>query len=328
VDKAPELLRAPFDSDQARASRISWEQFQKVAEETHNALGMRLALIPPGQFTMGTVESVDSLLKVFPEAKKKELDAEQPPHLVTINRPFYLATHEVTNGQFKKFVDETNYKTDAEQDGKGGWGYTGDKVRPFEQRGFFTWRDWGVDQGDDSPVVNVSWNDAMAFCEWLTKKERQRYRLPTEAEWEYACRAGTVSRYYNGDNPEGLTRIGNVADATAKTKLPSLTTIDSSDGWAFTAPVGRFQPNNFGLYDMIGNVWEWCSDWYAEDYYANSPEQDPTGPSLGSHRVCRGGGWYDQALLGYCRSAVRGDCSPEGRSHNLGFRVATDALER
>ena len=283
---------------------------------------MGLILIPGGQFVMGSDESVDDLLRAFPKADKNQLHGEWPAHYVTISQPFYLGTHEVTNGQFKRFVEETGYKTDAERDGKGGWGYTGDNTKPFEQRPSFNWRGWGVEERDDSPVVNVSWNDATAFCEWLTKKEGQKYRLPTEAEWEYACRAGTTSRYYNGDNPEELTKIGNVADATAKTKITALTTLQSSDGWTFTAPVGQFPPNNFGLYDMIGNVREWCSDWYAEDYYSKSPVPDPPGPGTGSQRVCRGAGWYDQALLGYCRSAVRGKWLPENRSNNLGFRVA------
>ena len=112
-------------------------------------------------------------------------------------------------------------------------------------------------------MVNVSWNDANAFCEWMTRREKAVYRLPTEAEWEYACRAGTTTLFYSGNDPEGLTAIANVADATLKQKFSNWSTLGGRDGFAFTAPVGSFHPNGFGLCDMHGNVWEWCHDWYA-----------------------------------------------------------------
>ncbi|MEI8376521.1 MAG: SUMF1/EgtB/PvdO family nonheme iron enzyme, partial [Planctomycetota bacterium] len=182
-------------------------------------------------------------------------------------------------------------------------------------------RNAGFEQTDEHPVVNVSWNDAVAFCEWLSKKEKKTYRLPTEAEWEYACRAGTTTRYSSGDDPETLAKVGNVADATAKAQFPDLTwTIKASDGYVFTSPVGSFQPNAFGLYDMHGNAWQWCADWYGEDYYAKSPADDPSGPTTGSGRVLRGGGWYGRA--GSCRSAHRDRITPEIRSNSLGFRVS------
>ena len=131
-------------------------------------------------------------------------------------------------------------------------------------------------------MVNVSWNDAVAFCKWLSKKEGKTYRLPTEAEWEYACRAGTTTRYYSGDDPETLAKVGNVADAALKAKFPDWKyTIKANDGYVFTAPVGKFKPNAFGLYDMHGNAWQWCADWYGADYYATSPLDDPTGPDSG-----------------------------------------------
>ncbi len=122
-------------------------------------------------------------------------------------------------------------------------------------------------------MVNVSWNDAVAFCKWLSKKEGNTYRLPTEAEWEYACRAGTTTRYYSGDDPETLAKVGNVADATAKAKFPDWKyTIKASDGYVFTSPVGSFQPNAFGLYDMHGNAWQWCADWYARNTTPSPPQ--------------------------------------------------------
>ncbi len=140
-------------------------------------------------------------------------------------------------------------------------------------------------------MVNVSWNDAVAFCKWLSRKEGKTYRLPTEAEWEYACRAGTTTRYYSGDDPETLAKVANVADATVKAKFPDWKwTIKASDGYVFTAPVGQFKPNAFGLYDMHGNVWQWCAGLgRLRAITTKSPTDDPTGPATGSYRVARGG---------------------------------------
>ena len=202
----------------------------------------------------------------------------------------------------------------------GAWGWDADK-KGFDFNAKYSWRNAGFEQTDEHPVVNVSWNDAKAFCEWLSKKEKKTYRLPTEAEWEYACRAGTTTRYSSGDDPETLAKVGNVADATAKSQFPDWTgTIKASDGYVFTSPVGSFQPNAFGLYDMHGNPWQWCADWYDESYYAKSPVDDPSGPTTGSDRVGHGGGWYDHA--GGCRSAFRYGRTPEDRNRDLGFRVS------
>jgi len=325
-DGRPALLIAPFDKDEAKAKRAAWAQYQQIDEERKNSIDMQLVLIPAGRFLMGSPETDDELMDVFPYAAEQRFAGERPVHRVTISRPFYLSKYEVTKGLFKKFADESSYKTDAEKDGKGGWGYTGDKDKPFAYRPTFTWRDWGVEQGDTSPVVNVSHNDAVAFCEWLSKKEGKKYRLPTEAEWEYACRAGTTSRYYNGDDPEELTKIGNVWDAAVREKVSGATnSLNSSDGWPLTSPVGRFRPNNFGLYDMIGNAWEWCSDRYGIDYYSISPQHDPSGPNSGSYRVFRGGCWGPAAVD--CRAARRGGRLPGFRDDNLGFRVARSSGE-
>jgi formylglycine-generating enzyme required for sulfatase activity len=318
---APDLLVAPFDEKEARAARKVWAQYQQIDEERSNSIGMKLTLIPPGEFQMGsTAADLDKVLRLNTSSKREFYNKEQPQHRVRMTRPFYLGMYEVTKGQFRKFVDDTGYKTDAEK-GKGGFGYTGKKVAfPLAMRPHFTWRDWGVDQSDESPVVNVSYTDAVAFCEWLSKKEGKPYRLPTEAEWEYACRAGTTSLYYNGDDPEDLTKIGNVGDAATKEKFPKLKAVSSSDGWAFTAPVGQFRPNNFGVYDMIGNAFEWCADWYDKAYYGISPVADPTGPASGSYRVRRGGSWRGTAMS--YRSAYRLMGTPDTRLDSLGFRVA------
>ena len=203
-------------------------------------------------------------------------------------KPFYLGTTEVTRGQFRRFVDEAGYKTEAEKDGKGGWRAN--------------LADHGFEQTDEHPVVNVSWNDAVAFAAWLSRKEGQTYRLPTEAEWEYACRAGTTTRYSSGDDPEGLAAVAKLWQ------------------WKGTAPVGRYNPNAWGLFDMHGNVWEWCADGYAADYYKGSPVDDPPGAAGSSDRVFRGGSWNGEPR--YARSASRDGLAPESRSGGLGFRLA------
>ncbi len=275
---------------------------------TARAAGINLKLIPAGEFLMGSSD----------EDKDAEAD-EKPQHRVRITRPFFLGVHEVTRGQFRRFVDEAGYQTEAEKDGKGGWGWNED-AKEFEQNARYTWREAGFEQTDEHPVVNVSWNDAVAFAEWLSRKEGVTYRLPTEAEWEYACRAGTTTRYFCGDDAEALAKVGNVADGTAKAKYPIWPTIAAQDGFIYTAPVGRYKPNAWGLFDMHGNVWEWCSDGYAGDYYKRSPVDDPPGPDGAAIRVFRGGSWdyYPRA----CRSAYRYGGAPDFRRSNLGFRLA------
>ncbi len=239
-----------------------------------NSIGMKVALIPAGEFLMGSSEeNLTQAEQLVPGFKREAADDEQPQRRVQITRPFYLGVHEVTLGQFLKFYHDAGYKVDAEKDGKGGWGYDpNNKELPFGQKKQYVPWDWGfAGQTPEHPVVNVSWNDATAFCEWLSRKEGQTYRLPTEAEWEYACKAGTTTVYQSGDDPETLAKVGNIADGTAKAKFSSWSdTISARDGYVFTAPVGRFSANAFGLYDMHGNAYEWCSDWYDGKYYGSA----------------------------------------------------------
>src|SRR5262249_39015533 len=150
----------------------------------------------------------------------------------------------------------------------------------------FSWKNVGWEQADDHPVVNVSWNDAVAFCDWLSKKEGKKYELPTEAEWEYACRAGKTTRFQTGADPESLVGSANLPDASAAGQFPAWTTVRGDDGFVFTAPVGKFKPNAWGLYDMAGNVWEWCTDSYAA--YPAGPVTDPRPDEDGADRVLRG----------------------------------------
>jgi formylglycine-generating enzyme len=274
--------------------------------ELANGVNLEMILIPAGAFVMGDDTG---------------LDDEKPAHKVTIAKPFYLGKNEVTIEQFRQFVEATGYVTDAEKGAgfQGAFGWNRDS-KEFKMNDKYSWRNTGFPPADTHPVVNVSWNDAMEFCKWLSNKDNRTYRLPTEAEWEYACRAGTTTRYANGDDIEGLARVGNVADADFEAEFPEVKgLIKASDGFAHTSPVGSFLPNPFGLYDMHGSVWEWCADWYATEYYAKSSVDDPKGPSTGEERVYRGGGWFNCARG--CRSASRSASQPENRNLTLGFRI-------
>jgi formylglycine-generating enzyme required for sulfatase activity len=280
-------------------------------EEIVNSLGMPLVLIPAGRFKMGS-----------PNSDKDVYDREKPQHDVEITQVFYLGKHEVTRGQFRQFVDAAGYKTEAEGDGQGGLGFN-KETKEFEGRKpEYTWRNAGFDQTDEHPVVNVTWNDAKAFCAWLSQTEGQEYRLPTEAEWEYSCRATTTTPFHSGDDKETLFSVANVADASAKEMFPHWITIRGRDGYVFTAPVGRFKPNDFGLLDMHGNVSEWCEDWFDENYYKNSPAKNPKGPAAGSFRVFRGGTFY--YLPWNCRATYRNWDKPAHRGYSLGFRVVRE----
>ena len=322
----PAALAAPFDVSEARSARAWWSAGLKLPAELTNSLGTKLVLIPAGEFYMGsTPREIGQVKRFAPTFKKEWEQEEQPQHRVRISRPFYLGLHEVTRKEFAQFVRTTGYQTDAKRDGKGGCGFDA-ATGEFRQDPVYDWQNPGFSQQENEPVVNVSWNDATAFCDWLSRKEKAVYRLPTEAEWEYACRAGTISLFCTGDEPESLATVGNVADGTLKAKFPNWNTIGSRDGFAFTAPVGSFHPNAFGLFDMHGNVWEWCQDWYASGYYAKSPENDPPGPLRGSVRVFRGGSWYDAADL--CRSAFRYWDLPTYRDYFLGFRIVAVPPQR
>ncbi|MSR55944.1 MAG: formylglycine-generating enzyme family protein [Gemmataceae bacterium] len=214
----------------------------KTDRAVKNSLGMKLVSIPPGKFMMGSPEH---------EAGR---EAQEVLHEVELKKGFFLGEHEVTVGQFKEFVKDTKYETDGEKDGKGAYGINeAGKIEQMQAK--FTWKSPGFEQADDHPVVDVSWNDANEFCQWLSKKEKKTYRLPTEAEWEYACRAGTKTAYSHGDDPEGLAAVGNGADDTARAKYPGWSIgIKAKDGYTFTAPVGQFKKNGYRLAVLDGQV--------------------------------------------------------------------------
>jgi formylglycine-generating enzyme required for sulfatase activity len=291
--------------------------------ELINRLGMKLALIPAGEFSMGSDEGTAELATALgPLPDGFENADERPKHSVQIVRPFYLGATEVTVDQFRRFVEATEYQTDAERDAQGGWGYDAPS-KTIGSGPQYNWRNCGFVQEENSPVVNVSWNDARAFCDWLSKEEEKNYRLPTEAEWEYACRAGSTTRFNSGDTVDDLRRVANVLDLTAVEALPGVKDeIDVLDNWAFTAPVASLTANQFGLFDIHGNAAEWCGDWYGKEYYSGSTDADPGGPDDGEFRLMRGGSWIHPPVR--CRSAYRGFDAPDFRSGYVGFRVVCE----
>lgn len=304
-----------------------------------NSLGMAFVRIPAGDFLMGSDETPEQLAPVWPGFERErfvEIADEAPVHRVRITRPFLLGRDEVTVGQFRRFVERSGYVPESIADGTGGYGYRidYDPARTVRRDSFegrdprYSWRDPGFAQGDDHPVVNVTWNDAVALADWLSRTEGRRYRLPTEAQWEYAARAGTRTRYQGSDDPQSLLAIANTFDQDTAPRWPAHWrpfALTGHDGHPFTAPVGRFAPNAFGLNDMLGNVWEWTADWYAADYYAHSPRDDPAGPPTGDVRVRRGGSWHTWSF--YARVSYRNWNRPDTRYTLVGIRLALEADE-
>lgn len=340
ADDAPALLKAPFSGSEAKAAQSAWAKHLNRQAVEKNSLGEKLLLIPPGEFMMGNQEDIATTLDRFPYVDRKNIVDELPRHRVRITKPFYLGATTITYGNFLTFYHDSGYKTDAERDGKPSWGYNSE--RKLVQSTTFVFWNTGWEQTYEHPVVYVSWNDAVAFCDWLSRKEGKKYRLPTEAEWEYACRAGTDHRYFWGDDPEDMVHYGNGPDQDFKrweerdnanitiakwangvktdTQIP-YPFLSHRDGYVFTAPVGKFQANAFSLYDMSGNVWQWCSDWHDVNYQ-NSPTDDPKGPDTGTERVERGGSWRNTP--DDCRCAYRNNAGPALRYCELGFRVVRE----
>ena len=244
-----------------------------VGPSVTNTIGMKLAWIPAGEFLMGS-----------PNGDEPNYGNEQPRHRVRITRPFRLGVHEVTKGEWTDVMGTTPWKPHGKE-------------------------------GNRYPATYVNSEDAMEFCRKLTEKERaagwlkvrEAYRLLTEAEWEYACRAGSETRYHFGDGEGSLGEYAwyekNAGEINER----------------YAHSVGLKRPNAWGLFDMHGNVWELCSDWYGEKYYGKSPRADPLGPSKGTSHVSRGGSWLDMPHV--CRSAHRIRFEPEPRFGLLGFRV-------
>lgn len=289
-----------------------------ATESFTNTLGMKMVRIPAGAFFMGSSEAdIAYAMTTLAMGLPVSLENEYPAHKVRISRPFYLSSTEVTVGQFRQFVKETGYVTDAELSGGGQW-FNEEEAR-FEILEDSSWKNPGWDVKDFEPVTMVSYNDALAFIDWLTAKEKLPYTLPTEAQWEYAARGGIPAAQFPwGDElPDG--EKANFADSSTEFAWRDRLV---DDGHKYVAPVGSYEPNGYGLYDMAGNVLEWTRDYYGEDYYRNTPEIDPEGPGHGELRVTKGGEWTFGAVN--LRCAFRGWSRPELSFFNTGFRVAID----
>jgi sulfatase modifying factor 1 len=280
-----------------------------------------MILIEGGGFLMGTDRS-DGFSS----------DGESPVHKVKLES-FYIDPYSVTNAKFTEFIDDTGYKTEAE---KFGWSFVfysflspqiAQTVNQVVQNAPWWypvegayWKhpegpDSKIDQRMDHPVIHISWNDAQAYCRWAGK------RLPTEAEWEYAARGGLEQKTYPWGNklkPNGKHRCNIWQGEFPKTNT-------RQDGYLGTAPVNSYLPNRYGLYNVVGNVWEWCSDWFNPAYYNEDYNDNPKGPSSGTARVMRGGSYL--CHNSYCnryRVAARSSNTPDSSSGNIGFRCVAD----
>jgi|GEM_PF-809418 len=307
LPQEPPRAELPFSPSRAHRLQNEWAEHLNVPAKWTSSIGLQFSLIPPGEFQMGTSqEDVDAMLGRYGKsewfyARLQELTAyEVPRHRVQISKPYYIATTEVTVGQFRAFVAASGYQAEGEATGIGGVSYAKELVRNASPE--WTWQNPGFKQTDEHAVVHITWNDAVAFCEWLSEKERRSVTLPTEAQWEFACRSGSEQRYFFGDHTAPIDRY----------IVPS--------GPYGTKPVGQKLPNAFGLFDTCSNAWEWCSDHFSTNYYASSPPVDPPGPTSGASHTLRGGSYREgQPVLGSpCRQAK----PPEDfTSDNVGFRV-------
>ena len=301
---------------------------QRIPCVSQPGLGPEMVVIAAGRFRMGS-----------PEAEAGRSNDEGPQHWVSVVKPFALARCEVTMGEFRRFVNEMEYETDAEQeDNAGCYGIDTELTewRPSKER---NWRKPGFEQSDNHPVVCVSWNDARAYAAWLSARTGGRYRLPTEAEWEYAARGRpadpvsdgsplqpTQSRFW-GDQPATACEFANVGDRSLQREISVSDDVfhQCEDNWAYTAPVGSYFSNPFGLNDILGNVWEWTKDCWHENYDqapfdGSAWEQADDGDC--NRRVVRGGGWLNEP--GRVRSANRYRFNRDVANFDLGFRLARD----
>ena len=285
---APPPAVAPFDAKQARAHQEAWAKSLGMEVETTNSVGAKMVLIPPGEFLMGSTDEQVEEIVGKNEYFKGIQTTERPQHRVVITNPLLMGATEVTVGQFKQF-SATGYKTEAE--------------KAAESK---TYLKPGYEVTDDSPVACITWSDAVAYCKWLSTQGKTVYRLPTEAEWEYACRAGTTTQFSFGNDDAGLGQYGWYLD-NAKHKAH---------------PVSLKLPNPFGLFDMHGNLSEWCQDFYDEKSYEKPELYDPKGPTSGSFHVVRGDGFQAGSLAH--RSTYRRNVSPSSRGNFNSFRIVRE----
>ena len=247
----------------------------------------------------------------------------KPPHRVSI-KPFKISKYEITLGQFRQFVIATDYVSDAEKYESCGY-WNNDRKGMAYDRGY-NWHNPGFPQSDDThPVVCISWNDAQAFIIWLNQITDQHYRLPTEAEWEYAARAGTTTKYSFGNNSEYLCEFANGYDLSGGrlNMFPGFKFSDCDDGYVYTAPVGKFKANYFGLFDMHGNVFEWVEDCWHENYLGAPTDGSAWLENADCDlRTRRGASWDYEPDWMVITIRYR---EPRNHSyHNRGFRLAAD----
>jgi formylglycine-generating enzyme required for sulfatase activity len=271
------------------------EDTDRFVTSLTNSIGMKFVLIPAGEFMMGSTDvELDKVVgemrqqRQWSEYVAKSIPAEVPKHRIVITEPFYLGITEVTQGQYTRIMHHN----------PSSFCLTGNGSRMVQ----------GLDTRT-LPVESVPWHSANDFCRLLSAlpeemQPNRKYRLPTEAEWEHACRAGQTTAYCYGDDQIRLQQYAWFAATTMKVR---------------TYPVGLKRPNAWGLYDMHGNVYEWCADWFAADWYGRSPAVDPAGPSSGDWRVVRGGSWENPAAV--CRSSFRATEVPGKNNRRVGFRV-------
>ena len=247
---------------------------------------MKLRLVPAGEFLMGSPED------------EERRDEDEQQHRVRITKPFYMGVHEVTQEQYQRIMEvRPSYFSSTPNHFS---------LPPDASRELV-----GRDTGG-FPVERVSWTDAMEFCQLLSAKEERQYSLPTEAQWEYACRAGTSTPFAFGEEASSEPGANFSHDYTYGG-------VEKPMFLGRTTAVGSYPPNAWGLYDMHGNVSEWCRDWYSGNFYTDSPLDDPAGPAAGSGRVIRGGAYFTAPRL--CRSANRGILEPQSYDNHVGFRV-------
>jgi formylglycine-generating enzyme required for sulfatase activity len=267
-----------------------------------------MVVLPAASFTMGSLST-----------ERGRSENEGPPHVITFAKPFAVGKFQVTRDEFAAFVNETGYDS-------------GGKCRTFEHGSFtgdtsLSWRDPGFPQTGTHPAVCLNWADAKAYVAWLSKKTKRTYRLLSEAEFEYAVRGqtdlGIYSRYAFGSDDKDLCRYGNGLDQTATQKLTGTSDwsyAPCNDGYAYTSPVGSFQPNVFGLYDMVGNVWQWVEDCYVGNYSTTPRDGSAMTGRDCSTRIIRGGSWLSVPDL--LRAAYRGSLTSDQRYSYGGIRVA------
>ena len=272
--------------------------------------GPAMAVLRPASYLMGSPADEEGRL------------GNEAQHTATIPRPFAISRCEITVGQFRQFVRDTGYKTTAETDGKGCISLDSGAINWVQEKGRY-WGDPGFAQGDDHPVVCVSWDDAQRYAAWLSVRSGALYRLPTEAEWEYAARGGTQTARYFG--AQSQCEFANGLDLTAKDIAASdWKWAECRDGFVYTAPAGSFKPNAFGLFDMLGNVSEWTLDCWRDGYKKNAPRDGSAWLAADGgdcvRRVVRGESWFNNPR--YLRSAFRNWSGTDDAYYNLGFRVA------